>query len=779
MKTILLFFCLFGFVNIVNAQLQGRVIDFENKKPVAGASIESAGFNTRVTNDSGEFTFPVNVSLNVFVSSIGYHGKSVRLEPGIVTHIALQNFNLFLEPVEIKAIRAGDKSPFTKNDLTKNEIEKLNLGQDLPFLLNQLPSVTVNSDAGNGIGYTGIRIRGSDATRINMTINGIPYNDAESQGLFLVNLPDLASSLQSVQVQRGAGTSSNGAGAFGATMNFSTNETIMDPYANLSASYGSYNTRKLTVKAGTGLLHDHFTVDARISKIQSDGYIDRASSDLKSLYLSAAYLGKSSSLRLNVLTGKEKTYQAWYGILKSDLLENRTINYAGTEKPGIPYDNEIDNYQQDHYQLFFNHHFSPTLNFQTAFFLTKGKGYYEQYKASENYSDYYLQNAPGATTDLIRQLWLQNDFYGQVFSFQFKHAQTELTIGGGWNQYNGNHFGEIIWSSNGGISYPSRWYDLHADKKDLNVYVKYQYAITPYFFIFSDLQYRNVKYDLNGFRNNPSLLLKNSYGFVNPKAGISYVRNRNKIYFSYAHAAKEPNRDDFETGLTQQPRPEKLHDFELGYEKKEYGWSWGVTGYRMVYRNQLILTGRINDVGAYTRTNIERSLRTGIEMQGNVQLIKWLQAGANLTLSRNKIFDFTEYLDDFDNGGQLHKQYKQSDISFSPPVTGSATLTFLPVKNGEVSWFAKYISRQFLDNTSDHERSLSGFFVSDIRSSYKIQGRDLPEITITLLVNNVFNKRYEPNGYTYSYVSGGNILHDNYYYPMAGTNLMFGLVVKF
>ena len=451
---------------------------------------------------------------------------------------SLRRSALYLEPVEVRAIRASENSPFAKTTITGKEIRKTNLGQDLPFLLNQTPSVVINSDAGNGVGYTGIRIRGSDATRINMTINGIPYNDAESQGLFFVNLPDLASSVNDVQIQRGVGTSSNGAGAFGATMNFSTNEVRLDPYAELNNSAGSFNTWKHTVKAGTGLMNDHFTLDARLSKISSDGYIDRATTDLHSFYVSGAYLTSNTSIRLNVLSGKEKTYQAWNGISADDLKNNRTINYSGMEKPGDPYNNETDNYQQDHYQLFVNHRFNDKIEFNTAFFLTQGRGYYENYKAAQSFADYGLNDfvADGDTitqTDLVRQLWLDNNFYGQILSLQYKHDKGTFTAGGGWSKYEGKHFGEVPWAQ---VGFPvkHRWYGLRADKTDVNVYTKYQRRIAPGVELFGDIQYRNINYDLGGFRNNPTLVINNKYDFINPKAGITYTLQNVRLYASYS-----------------------------------------------------------------------------------------------------------------------------------------------------------------------------------------------------------------------------------------------------
>ena len=785
MKCIHLLFIILICNSLVAQRIGGRVVDSANGHGLPGVTVELNNARAIATNDSGFFSFNVKPGrYTVRLTTIGYAPLVKTVEPSnSIMEFKLNKLPLFIDPVEIKAIRASEKSPFTKTEITKQQIARNNLGQDLPYLLNQTPSVVVNSDAGNGVGYTGIRIRGTDPSRINMTINGIPYNDAESQGLFFVNLPDLASSVQSIQIQRGAGTSSNGAGAFGATMNFSTNEVITDPYAEINNSYGSFNTRKHTVKAGTGLISDHFTMDARLSSIHSDGYVERAATDLQSFYISGGYLKKKSSFRINIFSGKEKTYQAWYGIPASDLHNNRRINYAGTEKPGAPYDNETDNYQQHHYQVFFNHQFSPRITFNTAIFLTNGKGYYEQYKAAELYSDYGLTPRVINTdtlyeTDLIRQLWLKNHFYGQIASLQYKHGKHHVTAGGGWNQYDGTHFGKIIWSQNGGIPEDHTWYDLNAIKKDVNTYVKYHYTVIPSIYLFGDLQYRQVAYDLFGFRDNPTLEITNRYNFFNPKFGITILHKNYQWYASYSRAAKEPNRDDFEAGAAQQPVPEILNDIEAGVERKTPTYGWSVTGYHMSYKNQLVLTGRINDVGAYTRTNIPESYRMGIELQGWVYVTNQIHLSGNLTVSRNRIKDFTEYIDDYDLGGQKQFHYSSTDISFSPKVIASANLTLLPIRDLEINLFSKFVERQYLDNSSNMQRSVPSFFTQDLRLSYTFRKGFFKELGLNFLINNIFDTKFEPNGYTYSYFSGGMINNENYYYPAAGINVLAGLQVK-
>lgn len=773
-----------AFVLPVIAQLQfnGRILEQNVASPISKATVK-AGKAFLVTDENGMVRFRANPGDSIEISAIGFKTITRVLTSSTMLEIFLEKEFSLMQPVEINAVRASYLSPFTQTTLSARAIEKANLGQDLPFLLNQTPSVVVNADAGNGIGYTGIRIRGSDATRINMTINGIPYNDAESQGLFFVNLPDLASSVNSIQVQRGVGTSSNGAGAFGATMNFMTNELNPEAYAEINNSYGSFNTWKNTVKVGTGLINKHFSLDARLSNITSDGFVDRASTSLQSFYTSAAYTGEKNSLRLNVFSGKEKTYQAWYGIPESKLTTDRTYNAAGMERPDAPYDNETDNYRQTHYQLFYNQALNPAINLNIALFYTRGLGYYEQYKADDDYANYGLPpftmgNDTLYSTDLIRQLWLDNHFFGNTFSLQYKKNSSEWILGGGLSKYIGNHYGKVIWAE-AGVPDNYMWYNLDALKTDANLYLKWQQKLANNLVLFADVQGRSVRYDIDGFRNNPGLIIRNKWFFVNPKAGVSYSKNNWKAYLSYAIANKEPNRDDFEAGATQQPVPEQLQDIELGIEKRGASLSWGATLFYMQYRNQLVLTGQINDVGAYTRVNIPRSFRTGIELTASWRPSSWFDLAANLAYSENKVRNFTAFYDDYDDGGQKTESFEQTDLSFSPRWVGGATLNVHLARNLDLSLINKYVSRQYLDNTSRKSRSLDPFLVQDLRVSYRILPKFMKEILLIGQVNNLLNVKYEPNGYTFSYYFGGSLQTENYYFPMAGTNAMLALNLKF
>lgn len=714
---------------------------------------------------------------------------TVMLVLGVVNNLTAQstkkfNDTAFLQPVEVLAVRAADRAPFAKTNLSQKDMERNNLGQDLPFLLNQTPSVVVNSDAGNGVGYTGIRIRGTDATRINVTLNGIPYNDAESQGTFFVDLPDFSSSTNSIQVQRGVGTSTNGAGAFGATINLTTNEINKDFYTEVNNSFGSFNTWKNTLKFGSGIIGKHFTIDGRLSHISSDGYIDRAKTNLRSYYTSAAYVDEKNSLRFNIFSGKEKTYQAWNGVPESYLKTNRTYNSSGTEKEGTPYDNEIDDYLQTHYQLFYNHQFNSEWKANVAGFVTRGKGYYEQYKAGASLSDYGLSDYINGTdtttsTDIVRRLWLDNYFYGTVFSAQYQKNKTQFTIGGGWTKYDGKHYGNIIWAQQqAAVPINHRWYNLTAHKSDYNIYGKWSQQLGNRFQSFVDLQLRRVEYDINGFRDNPSLIVNNNYTFFNPKVGLTYNYSNWQAYISYAMAGKEPNRDDFENVATNKPKAEKLNDIEAGIERKTKIFSYGATLYYMKYKDQLVLIGNINDVGAYTRTNVPKSYRLGIELQGATQLSEKVSLNGNLSLSSNKIKNFTELVDDFDNGGTKSNFYKSTNISFSPAVIGGASLNIIPVKNAELSLIGKYVGRQYMDNTTQKSRSLDPYYVQDVRLSYNIENKIAKNTSIVLQLNNVLNKKYVANGYTFSYMYGG-LVTENYYFPMATFNWMLALNIRF
>ena len=690
--------------------------------------------------------------------------------------------NAQLDEVVVRSTRANAKSAMAFTNVFQSELRKQNLGQDIPFLLNNTPSVVVNSDAGAGVGYTGIRVRGSDATRVNVTINGVPLNDAESQGVYWVNMPDFASSVQSIQIQRGVGTSTNGAGAFGATLNVQTNAYQAEAYAETNATVGSFNTRKINAIFGTGLIKNKFVVDARLSKITSDGYIDRGASDLKSFYVSGGYYGTRSFVRLNVFSGKEITYQSWEGVPESLLKTNRTFNV-------YTYPNQVDDYQQDHYQLISSHQLGNQWQLNATLHYTKGRGFYEQFKEDDKLSKYGLDDVLVGTkiikkSDIIRRRWLDNDFYGAVWSLDYEGTgKLKTSFGGGWNRYEGKHFGEVIWAqfaSTGNIRH--RYYDNDASKTDLNVYGKTFYQINQQLNVFADLQVRSVNYTFLGFDNT----LKNvdqtaSLTFFNPKFGLTYDLNTDaSLYASYSIGNKEPNRNDYtESSPRSRPRAEHLADLEIGYKLKKKRVSAGIGGYLMNYRDQLVQTGQLNDVGASTRVNVPESYRAGVELEVSLAISKKLRWAANATFSRNKIQNFTEYLDNFDTGGQEVRQFSQTDIAFSPNMIASSQFVLAAHKAVELVFFSKYVGAQFMDNTSNDARKLNAFFVNDVRATWSLHPKWVNNITFSLLVNNILNRLYEPNGYTFSYVSEGKTTTENFYYPQAGTNFLAAVRLKF
>ncbi|AKD58081.1 TonB-dependent receptor [Spirosoma radiotolerans] len=766
--------------------LSGKVSDADGG-PLPGAAVTVEGtYKGTFTDVNGAFylTNLKPTAVSVQVSMLGYETQRQTVDPSKndVLSIKLSKTAVAVDEVVVSATRANQKSAIAYTDVTRRELNKLNLGQDIPQLLNFTPSIVTTSDAGAGVGYTGIRIRGSDATRVNVTLNGIPYNDAESQGTFFVNMPDFASSVSSVQIQRGVGTSTNGAGAFGASVNIQTNKLEEKPYAEVNLSGGSFGTRKVNVLAGTGLLNNHFVLDARLSKIYSDGYIDRAFSDLKSFYLSGGYYTKKSFFRLNVFSGQEKTYQAWNGVPEEFLKTNRTYN-------SFTYDNQTDNYQQDNYQLISSHELSKNWRANLSFFYTKGKGYYEEYRTADKFSNYGLPDvvigdSTIRQTDLIRRLWLDNDFYGGVFSFDYNSfGKLTANIGGGWNQYKGIHYGEIIWSRvAGNTNIRDRYYQDDATKRDFNLYAKAFYQFTPKLNAFVDAQIRTIDYSFLGFNSQLQNVQQDAkLTFFNPKAGFTYtINDRSTVYASVGVGQREPNRNDYTQSTPEsRPKAEKLVDYEAGYKVQNENLAFTANAYFMNYTNQLVLSGQLNDVGAYNRVNIPSSYRAGVELEAGVRLAKQLRWNVNATFSRNRVKNFTEYLDNFDNGQQESRKYGQTDISFSPNVIAGSQLLFTPAKGLELGLLSKYVGKQYLDNTSNENRKLNSYFTNDIRLIYTLKTKFAQEIAFTLLFNNVLNELYESNGYTYAYISEGKVTADNGYYPQAGRNFLAGVRIRF
>ena len=691
-----------------------------------------------------------------------------------------------LDEVLVSAVRVTSQTPVTFSNLTKEQFKSRNLGQDIPIMMNYLPSVVTTTDAGAGVGYTGIRVRGSDATRVNVTINGIPYNDSESQGTFWVNMPDFTSSTESLQLQRGVGTSTNGSGAFGASLNVLTDNYSKEANGEISNSFGSFNTRKHTVKFSTGLMNEQFEIAGRLSAINSDGYIDRAASDLKSYFLKGTFVGKTTLIKALAFGGVQKTYQAWYGLEDPEKLQNdRTFNVAGLyfDENGTMkfYDNETDNYQQDHYQLHWNERWNEHWSSNFALHYTKGKGYFEQYKEDEDFSDYGLNPIilGGETidvTDLIRRRWLDNDFFGTTFSVNYVKDKVDLIIGGGANKYEGAHFGEIIWSQYASQSeIRDRYYDDFSTKTDVNIFAKINYQLSEKWRLFGDLQYRNVGFTANGDETG---LVDDTFNFFNPKAGVTYVMNeKQNIYFSYAKANREPNRNDYENG---NPRPEKMDDYELGWRLSTEKTKLNVNGYFMKYKDQLVLTGELNDVGAPVRANSGDSYRLGLEVDATLQLSEKWFLQPNVTVSQNKNQDFV-----FQRDGVL-ENLGTTNIAFSPDLIAANRLVYIPIKNFQVALLSKFVGEQYMGNIDAESSKLDSYFVNDLNASYEIVTKKVfKSIRIDALVNNIFNLEYESNGYFYTYdddfSNPGTVttIEGAGFYPQAGINFLVGLTLNF
>ncbi len=680
-----------------------------------------------------------------------------------------------LDEVLVKAVRVNSESPVTHSNLSKKEISKRNLGQDIPILMNYMPNVVTTSDAGAGVGYTGIRVRGSDATRVNVTINGIPYNDAESMGTYWVDLPDFSSSTESLQLQRGVGTSTNGAGAFGASLNLLTDAIAQKSSATLSSSIGSYNTFKNTLKFTTGKLNEHFEVAGRLSKITSDGYIDRASSDLKSYFLQGSYVDDNTLIKALAFGGFEETYQAWYGVTATQLEENRRQN-------PYTYDNEVDHYNQDHYQLHWNQKLNNNWSSTIAIHYTYGRGYYEQFKENEDFSDYGLAEITiGAetiiTTDLIRRKWLENDFYGTTFSLNYSNNDDfNLTFGGAWNYYEGSHFGEIIWAQYASDSQiRQRYYDNFGHKSDFNVYSKAKYQVNDELNLFADLQIRNINYNATSV---DFAEIDDSFSFFNPKAGVTYkLNNKNNIYLSYARANREPNRTDYENG---NPKPETLNEFELGWRLKNSKSNINTNLYYMRYKDQLVLTGAIDNTGAPIRANVGDSYRLGLEIDAKFKLSNQLSIQPNIAISDNKNIEYSSSWD-----GEI-VNLGDTNIAFSPNLVFGNILEYHPKENLQIALLSKYVGEQFMANIDNENSKLDAYFVNDFNINYEIRSTKIAKtVVLSLLINNIFDTEYVSNGYYYTYddtwsVAGQTTTIDGAgYYPQATRNVLVGATLKF
>lgn len=796
----LIFTLLFSlsFLSFSQHKISGTVLQESNNKALSGATVKLKNtYMATFTDANGKFVLddlPLD-TYTVIVSYIGYSKESATIDLTADKSIKfeLAESSVLAEEVIVSATRVDKNSASTVSNISEKEIQEENLGRDIPYLLQKTPSLITTSDAGTGIGYTGMRIRGIDQNRINVTINGIPLNDAESHGVFWVNMPDFASSLENVQIQRGVGYSTNGAGAFGATVNLQTTGFQEEAFGEISNSYGSFNTHKHTVKFGTGMLNNKFAFEGRLSKIKSDGYIDRATSDLQSYFFSGGYYGEKTIIKAVSFGGEEKTYQSWYGTPESRLendiegmLEYAENNFFTAEQTQnllssgrtynyYTYYNQTDNYKQNHYQLHFSHQFSEKMIANLSFHYTKGEGYYEDFLPNQDFGTYLMHTLFIGTdtinsTDLIRRKWLDNDFYGLTYSFLFDATEKlKLSLGGGYNNYEGGHFGHVMWAEYASNSFPDKkyYYNL-GEKSDFNSFLKAEYSLSKKIQLFADAQFRNIDYQVNGNDDDQSLLkINENYLFFNPKAGINYsINNSSSIYAFYGIAHREPNRTD----LIDKPKdiemlPEELRNLELGYELRKRNYFLNANFYYMAYDNQLVLTGELNDIGTPLKQNIKKSYRSGIELQAAFKPHKKISLQGNAALSRNKM---------------VRDEIGETDLSFSPEVVCFAELEYKPIKSIELAISNKYVGDQYLDNTSNDNRKIESYSFTDFRFSYSLQNKwHFEEIEVMFQLNNILDQLYSTNGWTYSYELNHEVITSNHYYPQAGINYMLGLNLRF
>ncbi|MCC2548434.1 TonB-dependent receptor [Hymenobacter sp. BT175] len=803
--------------------VSGTITDARTGAALPGATILLDGAPAGATDASGAFALPAVPagSHELRVTFLGYQTLTRTVQGQAEAQqvsLGLQSGGILTGEAVVTATRANERTATTYTNVSKEQLAARNFGQDLPYLLDQTPSVVVNSDAGAGVGYTDIRIRGVNNTGINMTINGVPLNDAESHGSFLVNLPDLSSSISSLQIQRGVGTSQNGGAAFGASINISTLENRREAYAESQNSFGSFDTWKNTVSFGTGLINGHFTVDGRLSRIVSDGYVNRGASDLKSYYLSAGYQGRSTLVKFITFSGREKTYQAWNGVpepgitgdqqLLKQFVDNGELSAADAERlrqegrrfSYYTYDNQTDNYQQNHYQLHLAQELGPSWSLTLTNHLTRGFGYYESYRTNRRFSAYDLPNVvignqTISRTNLIDQKWLDNYFFGSTGALSF-HPQSydklQVTVGGAWNRFLNDHYGEVIWAqyaSTGSIRH--RYYFSDAVKTDYNAYARTTWQLIPRLSLYLDLQGRHINYNIDGIDDDRSALGTHvSYTFFNPKGGATLtLAEGQQLYASYAVGNREPVRSDFTDRPVgdQTARPETLHDVEGGYRFSRAdllgantGLRFEATGYYMGYRNQLVATGQLNDVGAALRTNVARSYRTGVELTGGVSANDKISLSSTLTLSRNRILNYRDVTYNADFEPVVAAEARTTTISYSPSTVSAHTLEGQPLKGLRLALLYKTVSRQYLDNSTSEDRMIKPYQVLDFRARYAIRPSFMKEIELGLLVSNLLNREYVANGYTYGYPDGaGRQQTFNFYYPQATRNFLASVGVKF
>lgn len=810
------------FANLANSQysISGHVVNDEGEF-LESAAVFLEGTSYGVLSDSSGYYQLTDIPEGEYLiksTFLGYRPESELIEVISNMEMSFQlGGSIFgLEEIQINGTWVQKNMPFSYKNIDKAEVDRLNLGQDIPYLLKYTPSMVVTSDAGAGVGYTGMRIRGSDPSRINVTVNGVPLNDSESQLVFWVNMPDFASSAEDIQIQRGVGPSTNGTSAFGATVNINTNKIKLKPHVKIATSYGSFNTRRLGVSVGTGLLNNKFGFDFRYSKINSDGYIDRASSNLGSAAGTFNYVTETSSLNVNIFTGSEITYQAWNGLPFQFLEENRTYNPSGTEKPGEPYKNEVDDYNQNHIQVHYNKAINDNWNTNLKGHYTRGLGFFENYKSYVFLPDFNIADDNiFDRDDIVIRRWLDNHFYGGIAEINFKDLEERHNVifGLAANQYRGKHFGQVRWHSNQAepveaidtLFNPTltEYYDNIGIKSEVNTYGKWSFKFRDRFLTYLDLQYRFINYAFQGFDAEGNLVdQEDNLGFFNPKFGLSYLLNNDsKMYISYGVANREPNRNDYtESSTDSRPQHETLYDLEMGYTLQTETFNAGVNIYNMVYDNQLVLTGAINDVGEYTRKNVKDSYRRGIEFDGGLKNWQGFHFLLNATFSENRIRKFTEFVDDWDNGGQIEQNYELTNLAFSPSTIFANDLGYAFLQNRQdmsasIGILTKYVGKQYIDNTSNENAAIDPYMYNDLLLSYSYTGLPyVKEIKVNFNIHNILGNEYVSNAWVYRFSSsnydptgddpysrseGAGIYNLTGLYPQAGRYFLLGLTVTF
>ena len=788
-------------------QIKGRVTD-ENRSPLIGASVVLENTLQGCTTDSyGNYSMR-KVKSGVYtlsVSFIGFEKKSLELnvDKDLTIDISLTPSSILGEEIVVNATRASSRMPIAQTSMSKEEIKKTSVGLDIPYLLEMTPSVVATSEGGTGIGNTAFRIRGTDMSRINVTVNGIPLNDPESQGVYWVDLPDFTSSVDNIQVQRGIGTSTNGAAAFGASVNFQTTTLSPEPFTNIDLQAGSFGSWRTAAKIGTGLLNKKFSFEGRFSQLKSDGYIDRGTSDDRSIFLTGAWHTSKSLLRFNLIHGEEHTGITWTGTPGYMLDSIRTYNPEGVYKDTSGnthyYRDQKDNYTQTHYQLIYSNQLTNSISLSSALFWVKGAGYYEEYKDDSlgygnRFSDYALigpihKNDTLKTTDMIRQKWMANDFYGTTLSLNYRKGAIDAALGGGWNRYEGNHFGKILWSEvNNGIPNNYQWYRNTSVKTDFNIFGKATYQFTNMLSMFGDMQFRSINYKLKGPNDDQvNLDQSHNWNFYNPKFGtVIKISSHQEIFASFGVGHREPTREDLKD-TTKTPSSERLFDYEVGYTCKTPNFVMGLNLYYMDYKDQLVLTGKLSDVGYPLMTNVDKSYRAGVEIAAGIKPLTWLSWNVNSTLSINRIKNFVEYVELYDNStdwkkaGQEMKSLGDTPISFSPSIVGSSQIAVTPIKSITISLMSKYVGEQYYDNTGSAARRLDGYLVNNFKVDYSFKVKSVKAINIQLFVNNLFNNKYLANAWVYRahFVNGDPEYREDGFFPQAGTNFMVKLGVEF